>query len=434
VVPFRHTANSSYEGPVTKLTDLIVFNDKQLAARYAAGKIPMATLLEAYLDGAIDIPNMDAFLDARRDLVDFSLTKKHFEFFFTRMIPEVAIHSKSQDKRIVREHYDRGDDFFEAFLGERMVYTSAIFNDEHESLEQAQDNKMNLVCRKLMLRPGDEMLDIGCGWGTLALHAAKNFGAKSTGITISKNQTSFGNARIAKAGFSSNAQIECLDYRDIPNKQYDRISSLEMVEHVGVKNLSKYCRLVYDRLKDDGIFLLQWVGLRRGGDLGVPVIGLRPEDLVWGLFMSKYIFPGADASIPLSDMSKALEKAGFQIQSVENISIHYSDTIRLWHLNWQKQREAVLKAYGERWFRLWHLFLGWSWLPARRPQEHRQVRSQDVHAPRDRGQPGPPRARHPRARHCRQRQRRRPHRRRRVAPLVSAVRIVARGTKTEREI
>ena len=363
MVPFCHTANSSYEyeGPVTKLTDLIVFNDKQLAARYAAGKIPMATLLEAYLDGAIDIPNMDAFLDARRDLVDFSLTKKHFEFFFTRMIPEVAIHSKSQDKRIVREHYDRGDDFFEAFLGDRMVYTSAIFNDEHESLEQAQDNKMNLVCRKLMLRPGDEMLDIGCGWGTLALHAAKTFGAKSTGITISKNQTAFGNARIAKAGFSASAQIECLDYRDIPNKQYDRISSLEMVEHVGVKNLSKYCRLVYDRLKDDGIFLLQWVGLRRGGDLGVPVIGLRPEDLVWGLFMSKYIFPGADASIPLSDMSKALEKAGFQIQSVENISIHYSETIRLWHLNWQKQREAVLKAYGERWFRLWHLFLGWSW-------------------------------------------------------------------------
>ena len=207
MVPFCHTANSSYEGPVTKLTDLIVFNDKQLAARYAAGKIPMATLLEAYLDGAIDIPNMDAFLDARRDLVNFSLTKKHFEFFFTRMIPEVAIHSKSQDKRIVREHYARGDDFFEEFLGERMVYTSAIFNDEHESLEQGQDNKMNLVCRKLMLRPGDEMLDIGCGWGTLALHAAKNFGAKSTGITISKNQTSFGNARIAKAGFSSNAQI-----------------------------------------------------------------------------------------------------------------------------------------------------------------------------------------------------------------------------------
>jgi cyclopropane fatty-acyl-phospholipid synthase-like methyltransferase len=346
---------------VTKLTDLIVFNDKQLAARYAVGKIPMATLLEAYLDGAIDIPNMDAFLDGRSDLVDYSLTKKHFEFFFTRMIPEIAIHSKAQDRRIVREHYDRGDDFFEAFLGDRMVYTSGIFHDDHESLEQAQDNKMNLVCRKLMLRPGDEMLDIGCGWGTLALHAAKQFGAKSTGVTISKNQTAYGNGRIAKAGLSDRAQIECLDYRDIANKQYDRIASLEMVEHVGVKNLSKYCRLVYDRLKDDGVFLLQWVGLRRGGDLGVPVIGLRPEDLVWGLFMNKYIFPGADASIPLSDMCKAMEKAGFQIQSVENISIHYADTIRMWHLNWQKHKETVLQSYGERWFRLWHLFLGWSW-------------------------------------------------------------------------
>jgi cyclopropane fatty-acyl-phospholipid synthase-like methyltransferase len=347
--------------PVTKLTNLIVFNDRQFAARHAAGKIPMDTLFEAYLDGVVDIPDMDAFLEARRDLVNFTLTKKHFEFFFTRMIPEVAIHSKSQDKRIVREHYDRGDDFFEAFLGDRMVYTSAIFHDEHESLEQAQDNKMNLVCRKLMVRPGDEVLDIGCGWGTLAMHAAKNFGAKSTGITISKNQTAYGNARIAKAGLADHARIECLDYRDIPHKQYDRITSLEMVEHVGVKNLSKYCRLVYDRLKDDGLFLLQWVGLRRGGDLGVPVIGLRPEDLIWGLFMSKYIFPGADASIPPSDMLKALEKAGFQIQSMENISIHYSMTIHAWHRNWQKNRPEVLKAYGERWYRLWNLFLGWSW-------------------------------------------------------------------------
>jgi cyclopropane fatty-acyl-phospholipid synthase-like methyltransferase len=353
--------SSDKEAPVTKLTDLIIFKDKRLASRYAAAKIPMGTLLEAYLDGAIDIPNMDAFLDARLNLVNFNLTQKHFEFFFTRMIPEVAIHSKSQDKRIVREHYDRGDDFFEAFLGDRMVYTSGIFNDENDSLEQAQDNKMNLVCRKLMLRPGDEMLDIGCGWGTLALHAAKAFGARSTGITISKNQTAYGNGRIAKAGLADRARIECLDYRDIPRTKYDRISSLEMVEHVGVKNLSKYCKLVYDLLKDDGLFLLQWVGLRRGGDLGMPVLGLRPEDLIWGLFMNKYIFPGADASIPLSDMSKALEKAGFQIQSVENISIHYSETIRLWHLNWQKHSAAVLKAYGERWYRLWHLFLGWSW-------------------------------------------------------------------------
>jgi cyclopropane fatty-acyl-phospholipid synthase-like methyltransferase len=351
----------SGEAFVKRLTDLIVFNDKKLAARYAAGKIPMTTLFEAYLDSDVDIADMDAFLDARRDLVNFTLTKKNFEFFFTRFIPEVAIHSKAQDKRIVREHYDRGDDFFEAFLGDRMVYTSGIFFDERETIEQAQDNKLDLVCRKLMVRPGDEMLDIGCGWGTLAMHAAKNYGAKTTGITISKNQTAFGNGRISKAGLSDRAHIDCLDYRDIPRRQFDRISSLEMVEHVGVKNFPKFCSLVYDRLKDDGIFLLQWTGLRRGGTLGVPVVGLRPEDLIWGLFMAKYIFPGADASLPLSDVANGLEKVGFEIHSVENVSIHYAVTIRKWHDNWQRNRAAILSAYGERWYRLWHLFLGWSW-------------------------------------------------------------------------
>jgi cyclopropane fatty-acyl-phospholipid synthase-like methyltransferase len=364
VFPFGLALCAKYRGPVTKttkLTDLVSFQDRTLAARYSDRKIPMTTLFEAYLDGLVDIPDMDAFLDARREVVNYALTRHHLEFFVTRFIPEVAIHSKAQDERIVREHYDRGDDFFDAFLGERMVYTSAFFRDESESLEQAQDNKLDLVCTKLIVRPGDEMLDIGCGWGTLAMHAAKNFGAKSTGITISKNQTAFGNARIAKAGLSDRARIECLDYRDIPRRQYDRISSLEMVEHVGVKNLGKFCRLVYDLLKDDGLFLLQWTGLRRGGDLGVPVIGLRPEDLIWGLFMSQYIFPGADASLPLSDVVRALEKVGFEIQSAENVSVHYGLTIQRWHQNWQKHEQTIVKAYGQRWYRLWHLFLAWSW-------------------------------------------------------------------------
>ncbi len=347
--------------PVTKLTDHVAFRDPKLAARYATGKIPMTTLFEAYLDGDIDIPDVDLLLDARRELVNYTLTKHNFEFFFTRFIPEVAIHSKAQDKRIVREHYDRGNDFFEAFLGERMVYTSGFFRDDKETLEQAQDNKMDLVCRKLMVRPGDEMLDIGCGWGTLAMHAAKNYGAKSTGITLSKNQTAFGNARITKNGLADKAHIECLDYREIRSHKYDRISSLEMVEHVGIKNLSKYFGLVYDLLKDDGIFLLQFAGLRRGGPEGVKPIGMRAEDMIWGLFMNKYIFPGADASLPLSEMVKSMEKAGFDIHSAENVSVHYALTIKRWHDNWIKNHDAILRAYGERWYRLWHLFLAWSW-------------------------------------------------------------------------
>jgi cyclopropane fatty-acyl-phospholipid synthase-like methyltransferase len=336
---------------VKKLTDLVVFHDRELAARYANDKIPMSTLFEAYLDEAVDIADMDAFIEARNDVVTWSLTADHWKFLVTRMIPEVTIHSLAQDKRIVREHYDRGDDFFEAFLGDRMVYTAGFFRDENESLEQGQDNKLDLVCRKLLLRPGDEMLDIGCGWGTLAMHAAKNFGARATGVTISKNQTAFGNARISKAGLSDHAAIECMDYREIPRRQYDRISSLEMVEHVGVKNLVSFYEQVRDLLADDGLFLLQWTGLRRG---------LRPEDLIWGLFMNKYIFPGADASLPPAAMLSAMEKAGWETHTVENIGIHYTGTLRRWHDNWLSNKAEIVAKYGERWFRIWNLFLPWS--------------------------------------------------------------------------
>jgi cyclopropane fatty-acyl-phospholipid synthase-like methyltransferase len=350
---------------VTKLTDYVVFKDSALAKKYGAGDkpIPMSTLFEAYFDGGLDIPgDLDKFLDVRHQLVSYDLTPEHFRFFFTRFIPEVAIHSKAQDERIVREHYDRGNDFFSAFLGERMIYTCGIFKDgpKGETLEQAQDAKMNLVCNKLMLKSGQSLLDIGCGWGTLARHAAKNYGADSTGVTIAQKQTEFGNQRIKDWGLSDRARILCLDYRDTPKKKFDRIVSLEMVEHVGVKNLRAFCDLAYDRLADDGIFLLQWTGLRRGGDAGMPVIGLRPEDLIWGLFMNKYIFSGADASVPLSDMCKQLEKSGFEINSAENITVHYGHTIKKWHNNWLASKEQVLRTYGERWFRIWHMFLGWS--------------------------------------------------------------------------
>jgi cyclopropane fatty-acyl-phospholipid synthase-like methyltransferase len=232
-----------------------------------------------------------------------------------------------------------------------MVYTSGFFESRGQSLEQAQDNKMNLVCKKLQLEAGERLLDIGCGWGTLTRHAAVHFGADATGVTIAERQTEFGNERIQKAGVADRARILCCDYRDIPKQRFNKISSLEMVEHVGVKNLVSFYELCRDLLEDDGLFLLQWTGLRRG---------LRPEDLIWGLFMNKYVFPGADASLCPSAMLKAMEKAGWETHSVENISIHYGFTIKRWHDNWISNREAVVAAYGERWYRIWNFFLAWS--------------------------------------------------------------------------
>jgi len=337
---------------MARLTDHVVFKDSNLARRYANKPMPMATLYEAYFDGALDIPgDIYALLRNRHDFVTWSLTREHLRWAVTNFIPEVAIHSKKQDQRIVREHYDRGNDFFGWFLGERMVYTSGFFETRAESLEQAQDNKMNLVCRKLQLEKGERLLDIGCGWGTLTRHAAVNYGADATGVTIAQRQTEFGNARIQQAGVADHARILCCDYRDIPKQRFNKISSLEMVEHVGVKNLVPFYELVKDLLEDDGLFLLQWTGLRRG---------LRPEDLIWGLFMNKYVFPGADASLCPSAMLKAMEKAGWETHSVENISIHYSFTIQRWHDNWLANREAVTAAYGDRWFRIWNFFLAWS--------------------------------------------------------------------------
>jgi len=339
------------------------FHDASLAAKFARGKVPMTDLYEAYFNGQVDIVgDIYDFLDERDRYVKYVLTGEHVKFFFKNFIPEVTIHSKDQDKRIVREHYDRGNDFFGFFLGERMVYTAGFFKDGpgKSTLEEAQDEKINRVGKKLMLKPGETLLDVGCGWGTLVRNTARDFGVDATGVTIAERQTEFGNERIKKAGLEGKARILCLDYRDAPKKKFNKIVSLEMVEHVGVKNLPKFFEQMYGHLDDNGQFLLQWTGLRRGGGEGVPVIGLRPEDLIWGLFMNKYVFPGADASLPCSEMIKHAENAGFEPFSVENVSIHYAWTIKAWHDNWLANKDQVLKAYGDRWFRIWNLFLAWS--------------------------------------------------------------------------
>jgi cyclopropane fatty-acyl-phospholipid synthase-like methyltransferase len=334
------------------LTDYVTFHDRRLEKKYAKQRIPMATLYEAYFDGAIDLKgDIYELLENRNLFVKYTLTPQHLKWAVTNFVPEVAIHSKEQDKRIVREHYDRGNDFFSYFLGDRMVYTSGIFTSPEETLEQAQDNKLHLACQKLQLKPGERFLDIGCGWGTLTAHAAKYYGADATGVTISERQTEFGTQRIQDWGVSDRARILCSDYRDIPAQKFDKIANFEMVEHVGVKNLRSFYQQVYDLLADDGLYIMQWTGLR---------YGLRPEDLIWGLFMNKYVFPGADASLCLAPMMNVCEKAGWEIHTVENVTTHYSWTIKRWHDNWVANEAKVKATYGERWFRIWHLFLAWS--------------------------------------------------------------------------
>jgi cyclopropane fatty-acyl-phospholipid synthase-like methyltransferase len=203
------------------------------------------------------------------------------------------MHSRDQDEEQVRDHYDRGNDFYSWFLGERMVYTGGLIKDinKMETLEELQDNKMTMVCDKLDLKEGDRLLDIGCGWGTLVTHAAKNYGADVTGgtspdsvhgqrllvVTLAREQAAFGSKRLQENNIpESQGRILCHDFRDVPNRSgyYNKISCLEMAEHVGIRRYSTFLKDVYNLLADDGIMVFQVAGIRTNWQY---------EDLNWGL-------------------------------------------------------------------------------------------------------------------------------------------------------
>ncbi|KAF2684974.1 S-adenosyl-L-methionine-dependent methyltransferase [Lentithecium fluviatile CBS 122367] len=329
---------------------------------YGKHRIPLETFQEKYFDGEVSFKgDCLEILEMRHDWANFRFTIGNIKHFLFGFLPEMIMHTRSQDEEQVRDHYDRGDDFYGWFLGPRMIYTSGIISDIHseESLEQLQDNKMAIVCEKIGLQKGERMLDIGCGWGTLTKFASSRYGANVTGVTLGRNQTAWGNSGLRKLGIGEEqSNILCMDYRDIPvpSGGYNKITCLEMAEHVGVRHFASFCRQVYDMLDDDGIFFLQIAGLRKAWQF---------EDLTWGIFMNKYVFPGADASTPLGWVVDKLEGAGFEVKMIDTIGVHYSATLWRWYRNWIGNKDKVVAKYGERWFRIWEYFLAISTIASR---------------------------------------------------------------------
>ncbi|BGO91620.1 hypothetical protein NBRC10512_008067 [Rhodotorula toruloides] len=348
--------------PGKDIEHYITSKDAELREKYnGQKKIPMQVFHDAYFEGKIDIKgDMLELLEWRHDWMSFPMTLELMKYVLTKLIPDVIFHSAGQDEEQVTDHYDRGDDFHEWFLGPRMIYTSGIIHDvdRKETLEELQDNKLAVVCQKLQLKPTDTLLDIGCGWGTLVTYAAKNYGCDATGVTLSKNQAEFGTKRIAANGVdASRARILRTDFRNLDkSKKFTKIVSLEMAEHVGIRRYNTFLRDVYNLLDDDGILVFQVAGIRPSWQY---------EDLIWGLFMNKYVFPGADASCALNWVIGRLENAGFEVTNVDVLGVHYSATLHRWYENWIKNKENVLAKYGERWYRVWLYFLASSVITSR---------------------------------------------------------------------
>ncbi|KAH8881363.1 S-adenosyl-L-methionine-dependent methyltransferase [Thozetella sp. PMI_491] len=358
---FSARTNEKVKLPGRPVEHYVTFKNPEDKAKYSGrNKVPIQVFYELYFDGKAEF-NGDCLdvMEYRHDWASFVFTYETFHFILLNFFPDVLFHSQSQDEEQIRPNYDRGNDHYAWFLGPRMIYTSGVIGDttREETLEEMQDNKMAVVCEKLGLKKGHTLLDIGCGWGTLVRFASLNYGAKATGVTIARHQTAWGNDALRKAGIpEEQSKILCMDYRDIPATKYDRITQLEMGEHVGVRKLTGFFRQCYDMLEDDGEMYVQLSGLRQAWQY---------EDFIWGLFLNKYIFPGADASTPLFNYIWSLERAGFEVKSVDTVGVHYSGTLWRWYRNWLGNKDTIVAKYGLRWYRIWELFLAWSTIASR---------------------------------------------------------------------
>jgi cyclopropane-fatty-acyl-phospholipid synthase len=327
---------------------------------------------EAYVRGDFDVEgSLEAAMSVAPPLLE-RLTSPGLMrrlFFLLRRLPDRdheergsgpsrprrgRLHSRRRDAAAVRYHYDVGNDFYALWLDRRMVYSCGYFRTGAEELDTAQEAKLDLICRKLRLRPGDRLLDIGCGWGGLILHAAEWYGAEATGITLSPSQAELARKRIAAAGLAGRCHVEIRDYRDLDgDSRFDRIASVGMVEHVGLAMLPGYFANAFRLLRPGGLFLNHGI-VRAGGPrsrLGWAVERtLRP----WCSFTGAYVFPDGELVTP-AEMLAPAEAAGFEIRDLENLREHYAVTLRHWARRLEEREGDAIALVGEPTYRIWRL-------------------------------------------------------------------------------
>jgi cyclopropane-fatty-acyl-phospholipid synthase len=254
-------------------------------------------------------------------------------------------HSLERDSRAISHHYDVSNRFYEWLLGPSMAYTCAVFPYQGATLEEAQEEKVDLVCRKLDLRPGQRLLDVGCGWGTMVTHAARHYGVKVLGVTLSRQQAEWGQKRIAELGLADLAEIRHEDYRNVSETAFDAVSSIGLTEHIGAKNLPGYVRFLASKVRPQGRFLNHCI--------------TRPGTAAparTGGFINRYVFPDGELEA-VGTIISAIQDNGFEVRHEENFREHYGQTCAAWGANLDGHWEDAVAEVGEAKARVWRLYL-----------------------------------------------------------------------------
>jgi cyclopropane-fatty-acyl-phospholipid synthase len=330
------------------LRDLILFRDP-------------VRLAEAYFDGALEVDgDFNAVMSLRYHLekLQLALREKLWLVYhaLTLGLVKASQHSAaSNDTQPQHEnnvesiafHYDVSNDFYRLWLDERMLYSCAYFESAEQTLEQAQCNKLDLICHKLRLQAGESLLDIGCGWGALVCWAAKHYGVQAHGITLSSNQYQYACDEVKRQGLEGQVKIELRNYRDLPSvATYDKVSSIGMFEHVGLKNLPGYFSTVHRVLKPNGLFLNH---------------GITSDEPDWSSgvstrFINRYVFPDGELDT-VSNIQQRMEEEKFEIFDVEGLRPHYALTLRHWVKRLEEKHDEVVSLVSERTYRIWRLYM-----------------------------------------------------------------------------
>jgi len=261
-------------------------------------------------------------------------------------------HQRRGNRPNIQYHYDVSNVFYSLWLDQRMVYSCAYFRTEADTLDQAQAQKLDHICRKLMLKPGEDFLDIGCGWGGLIIWAAQNYGVRATGITLSTNQFDYASARILELGLADRVKVELLDYLDLPATHlYDKIASIGMFEHVGIRHFPRYFGKIYRILKPGGLVLNHGITLNQ---VHVQSLGSGISD-----FVEEYVFPGGQLA-HASTVIEAMAADGLELIDAEPLREHYARTLWHWVDRLERNSEAARREAGEEKFRTWRIYLAGS--------------------------------------------------------------------------